>query len=34
MENGLTLLVQVQLQFKFWDESFRTAIYMYNRLPT
>lgn len=34
MENGLTLLAQSSLPFKFWDEAFRTAVYIHNRLPT
>uniref|UniRef100_A0A803NLP6 Integrase catalytic domain-containing protein n=1 Tax=Cannabis sativa TaxID=3483 RepID=A0A803NLP6_CANSA len=34
VENGLTLLAQANLPLKYWDEAFRTAIYLYNRLPT
>ena len=34
VENGLALLAQSSLPFKFWDEAFRTAVYLYNRLPS
>ena len=34
VENGLTLLAQAHLPFKFWDEAFRTAVFLLNRLPT
>uniref|UniRef100_A0A803Q9W1 Integrase catalytic domain-containing protein n=1 Tax=Cannabis sativa TaxID=3483 RepID=A0A803Q9W1_CANSA len=34
VENGLALLAQASLPLKFWDEAFRTAVYLHNRLPT
>ena len=33
-ELGLTLLVQANLPIKFWWDSFYTATYLINRLPT
>lgn len=34
VENGLTLLARSSLPFKFWDEAFRTAVFLHNRLPS
>ncbi|RVW43373.1 Retrovirus-related Pol polyprotein from transposon RE1 [Vitis vinifera] len=34
VEYGLTLLHTASLPLKFWDESFRTVVYLSNRLPT
>jgi len=34
LEVGLTLLAQSGLSSKFWVESFLTATYLINRLPT
>ncbi|RVW50500.1 Retrovirus-related Pol polyprotein from transposon TNT 1-94 [Vitis vinifera] len=34
VEHGLTLLHTASLPLKFWDESFRTVVYLSNRLPT
>uniref|UniRef100_A0A803NGK1 Integrase catalytic domain-containing protein n=1 Tax=Cannabis sativa TaxID=3483 RepID=A0A803NGK1_CANSA len=34
METGLTLLAKASLPLSFWDESFRTAVYLINRMPT
>ena len=34
VENGLTLLAQASLPLKYWDEAYRTAVYIHNRLPT
>uniref|UniRef100_A0A803NJ32 Polyprotein n=1 Tax=Cannabis sativa TaxID=3483 RepID=A0A803NJ32_CANSA len=34
VENGLTLLAQASMPLKFWDEAFRTVVYIHNRLPT
>ena len=33
VEHGLTLLHTTSLPLKFWDESFRTVVYLLNRLP-
>ncbi|KAH9699463.1 retrovirus-related pol polyprotein from transposon RE1 [Citrus sinensis] len=33
-ESGLTLLAQAKLPIKFWWDSFHTAAYLINRLPT
>ena len=34
VENGLTLLAQASLPLKYWDEAYRTSVYIHNRLPT
>ena len=34
VENGLTLLVRASVSFKYWDESFRTAVFLHNRPPS
>lgn len=34
VENGLTLLARSSLPFKFWDEAFRIAVFLHNRLPS
>ena len=34
VENGLTLLAKASMPLKYWDEAFRTTIFLYNRLPT
>ena len=34
VENGLTLLAQASLPIHYWDEAVRTAVYIYNILPT
>lgn len=34
VESGLTLLAQASLPLKFWLESFNTAVYLINRMPT
>lgn len=34
MDTGLTLLAQASMPIQYWDESFRTAVYLINRLPT
>uniref|UniRef100_A0A803NGJ8 Integrase catalytic domain-containing protein n=1 Tax=Cannabis sativa TaxID=3483 RepID=A0A803NGJ8_CANSA len=34
VEHGLALLSQANLPLKFWDEAFRTTVYLHNRLPT
>ena len=34
VETGLTLLAQATMPIKFWDEAFRTAVFLINRLPT
>jgi histone deacetylase 1/2 len=34
VEMGLALLAQSSMPLKFWDESFCTATYLINRLPT
>ncbi|KAL6315361.1 hypothetical protein AAG906_000468 [Vitis piasezkii] len=34
VENGLTLLARASMPFKYWDESFRTTIFLHNRLPS
>ena len=34
VELGLTLLAQAKLPFKFWWDSFHTAVYHINRLPS
>ena len=34
VENGLALLAQSSLPFRFWEEAFSTAVYLCNRLPT
>lgn len=32
--NGLNLLTNASILLKFWDEAFRTSVYLINRLPT
>lgn len=34
VETGLTLLTHSSMPFKHWDETFRTSVYIINRLPT
>ena len=34
VEKGLTLLAQASMPFKFWDEAFRSSVFLINRLPT
>ncbi|KAL6322290.1 hypothetical protein AAG906_005259 [Vitis piasezkii] len=34
VENGLTLLARASMSFKYWDESFRTTVFLHNRLPS
>ncbi|RVW60112.1 Retrovirus-related Pol polyprotein from transposon RE1 [Vitis vinifera] len=34
VENGLTLLARASMPFKYWDESFRTVVFLHNRLPS
>lgn len=34
VDNGLTLLTNAFLSLKYWDEAFRTTVYLINRLPT
>uniref|UniRef100_A0A803NRU8 Integrase catalytic domain-containing protein n=1 Tax=Cannabis sativa TaxID=3483 RepID=A0A803NRU8_CANSA len=34
VEHGLSLLAQASMPLKFWDEAFRCAVYLHNRLPT
>ena len=34
MENGLTLLANASLPLMFWNESFRTTVFLINRLPS
>uniref|UniRef100_A0A803PHV6 Integrase catalytic domain-containing protein n=1 Tax=Cannabis sativa TaxID=3483 RepID=A0A803PHV6_CANSA len=34
VENDLTLLAQANLPLKYWDDAFRIAVYLHNRLPT
>lgn len=34
VENGLTLLANASLPLIFWDEAFRTSVFLFNRLPT
>lgn len=34
LEIGLTLLANAKMPLKFWPESFSTAVYLINRLPT
>ena len=34
VETGLTLLAQSSMPFKYWDEAFRTSVFLINRLPT
>lgn len=34
VETGLTLLAQSRLPMSFWWESFHTATFLINRLPT
>ena len=34
MESGLTLLAQASMPLSYWDEAFRTAVLIINRLPT
>ena len=31
VENGLTLLAQASLPLKYWDEAYRTSVYIHNR---
>lgn len=31
---GLNLLTNASILLKFWDEAFRTSVYLINRLPT
>lgn len=31
---GLTLLAKASMPIKYWDEAFRTSVYLINRLPT
>lgn len=33
MENGLTLLAHASMPFQYWNETFRTSVYLINRLP-
>lgn len=34
VESGLTLLAQASLPLKFWDEAYRSAVFLINRMPT
>ena len=34
VENGLALLAKSSIPLKYWDEAFRTAVFLHNRLPT
>ena len=34
IENGLTLLARASMPFKYWDESFKTVVFLHNRLPS
>lgn len=34
VENGLALLANASMPLRFWDEAFRTLVYLMNRLPT
>lgn len=34
MENGLTLLAHASMPLQYWDEAFRTSVFLMNRLPT
>lgn len=34
MEMGLSLLANASMPLKFWDEAFRTSVYLINRLPS
>lgn len=34
MENGLALLTKASFPLKYWDETFRTSVYLINRLLT
>ena len=34
VETCLTLLANASLPLTFWDEAFRTSVYLINRLPT
>ena len=34
VEHGLTLLAQTSLSLKYWDEAFRTCVFLNNRLST
>lgn len=31
---GLNLLTNASILLKFWDEAFKTSVYLINRLPT
>lgn len=33
VEYGLTLLANASVPLKFWDEAFKTSVYLINRLP-
>ena len=34
VKTGLTLLAQAFMPFKYWDEAFRTSVFLKNNLPT
>lgn len=34
VDNGLTLLANASIPLKFWDEAFRTVVFLINRQPT
>lgn len=34
VDKGLALLAQASMPIKFWDEAFRTDVYLINKLPT
>ena len=34
VENSLALLVKSSIPLKYWDEAFRTVVFLHNRLPT
>ena len=34
VESGLTLLAHASLPLKYWDEAFRTSVFLINRMPT
>lgn len=34
VETELTLLAQASMPYEYWDEAFRTSVYLINRLPT
>ncbi|KAM6582045.1 hypothetical protein CsatB_009047 [Cannabis sativa] len=34
VESGLTLLAHASMPLKYWDEAYRTSVYLINRMPT